>query len=156
MLRYKLDDLPSNANDGEIQAIQFGVKKVIDQFQAVTALANSFVVNSDQAVAASAVARLVFVENSFLAVSSTDDKIVQGLKEASTLLQEYRQALTKLVENSKSVARLVAEMNESAAAIVKGASAMKADLVSEQQRLEAESDATVAQTERLMRFFSSQ
>ena len=150
MLRYKLDDLPSNANDGEIQAIQFGVKKVIDQFQAVTALANSFVVNSDQAVAASAVARLVFVENSFHAVSSSDDKIVQGLKEASTLLQEYRQALTKLVENSKSVARLVAEMNESAAAIVKGASAMKADLVSEQQRLEAESDATVAQTERLI------
>src|SRR5947209_2565219 len=150
MLRYKLDDLPSNANDAQIQAIQFGVKKVIDQFQAVTALANSFVVNSDQAVAASAVARLVFVENSFHAVSSSDDKIVQGLKEASTLLQEYRQALTKLVENSKSVARLVAEMNESASAIVKGASAMKADLLSDQRRLESESDATVGETERLI------
>ena len=28
MLRYKLDDLPSNADDAELQAIQFGAKKV--------------------------------------------------------------------------------------------------------------------------------
>jgi methyl-accepting chemotaxis protein len=150
MLRYKLDDLPSNASDGEIQGIQFGVKKVIDQFQGVTALANNFVVNSDQTVASSALARLVFVENALHAVSSTDEKIVQGLKEASTLFQEYRQALAKLVENAKSVAELVTQMNDSAAEIVKGASAMKADLVSEQQRLEAESDTTVAETERLI------
>src|SRR5215203_5611569 len=54
MLRYKLDDLPSNANDTELPAIQFGAKKVTEQFQAVTALANNFLVNSDQAVAASA------------------------------------------------------------------------------------------------------
>ena len=150
MLRYKLDDLPSNARDEEIQGVQFGVKKVVDQFQAVTALANNFVVNSDQTVASSALARLVFVENALHAVSSTDEKIVQGLKEASTLFEEYRQALAKLIENSKSVAELVAQLNESAAAIVKGAGAMKADLVSEQRRLEAESDATVAQTERLI------
>ena len=51
MLRYKLDDLPSNADDSELQAIQFGAKKVTDQFQAVTALANTFVINSDQTVA---------------------------------------------------------------------------------------------------------
>ncbi|HKO71987.1 MAG TPA: HAMP domain-containing protein, partial [Bradyrhizobium sp.] len=150
MLRYKLDDLPSNARDEEIQGIQFGIKKVIDQFQSVTALANNFVVNSDQTVASSALARLVFVQNALHAVSSTDEKIVQGLKEASTLFEEYRQALAKLIENSKSVAELVAQLNESAAAIVKGAGAMKADLVSEQRRLEAESDATIAKTERLI------
>ncbi len=75
---------------------------------------------------------------------------MQGLKEASTLFQEYRQALAKLIDNSKSVAELVTQMNESAAAIVKGAGAMKAGLVSEQRRLEEESDATVAQTERLI------
>ncbi len=54
MLRYKLDDLPSNADDAELQAIEFGAKKVTEQFQAVTALANTFVINSDQTVAASA------------------------------------------------------------------------------------------------------
>jgi methyl-accepting chemotaxis protein len=150
MLRYKLDDLPSNADDSELQAIQFGAKKVADQFQAVTALANTFVINSDKTVATSATARLKFVENSLHAISSKDEKIVQGLKEAAALLEEYRQSLTKLIENSKEIDELVAEMADSAAAIVKGASAMKADLVSDQQRLEQESDASTSETERLI------
>ena len=150
MLRYKLDDLPSNADDSELQAIQFGTKKVIDQFQAVTALAGTFVINSDQTVAASALARLKFVENSLRAISSSDEKIVQGLKEAAAMFEEYRQALIKLIENSKEIDELVAEMADSAAAIVKGASAMKADLLSDQQRLESESDAAVSDTERLI------
>ena len=58
MLRYKLDDLPSNADDAELQAIQFGAKKVTEQFQAVAALANTFVINSDKTVATSAMASL--------------------------------------------------------------------------------------------------
>ena len=36
-LRYKLDDLPSNAEESELQVITLGSKKVIEQFQAVTA-----------------------------------------------------------------------------------------------------------------------
>src|SRR4030081_1052708 len=92
LLRYKLDDLPSNANDVELQAIEFGAKKAAAQFQTVTALADNFVINSDQAVAAGALARLKFAENSLAAISSTDEKIVQGLKEAGALLEEYRQA----------------------------------------------------------------
>jgi HAMP domain-containing protein len=150
MLRYKLDDLPSNADDAEFPVIEFGAKKANAQFQAVTALANTFVINADQAVAASALARLKFVENALHAISSTDEKIVQGLKEAATLLDEYRQALTKLIENSKEIDELTAEMADSAAAIVKGASVMKADLLSDQQRLESESDATIGETERLI------
>jgi methyl-accepting chemotaxis protein len=150
MLRYKLDDLPSNADDSELQTIQFGTKKVTEQFQAVTALANTFVINSDQTVATSVMARLKFVENSLHAIASKDEKIAEGLKEASALLDEYRQALTRLIENSKEIDELVAEMADSAAAIVKGAGAMKADLVSDQQRLASESDAIVGQTEQLI------
>jgi methyl-accepting chemotaxis protein len=150
MLRYKLDDLPSNADDAELQTIQFGAKKVTDQFQAVTALANTFVINSDQSVATSATARLKFVENALHAISSKDEKIAQGLKEAASLLEEYRQALTKLIENSKEIDGLVAEMADSAAAIVKFASAMKADLLSDQQRLEQVSDSSISDTERLI------
>ena len=150
MLRYKLDDLPSNADDAELPAIEFGAKKANAQFQAVTALATAFVVNADQAVAASAVARLKFVENALRAITSTNEKIRQGLKEAATLLDEYRQALTKLIENSTEIGQLTAEMADSAAAIVKGASAMKTDLLSDQQRLESESDATIGETERLI------
>jgi methyl-accepting chemotaxis protein len=150
MLRYKLDELAGNASEADLPAVELGIKQVTAQYQAMTALANMFVVNSDQAVATSALARLKFVENSLHAISATDDKIVAALKEASRLLEEYKQALSKLVENSKSIAELTAEMADSAAAIAKGASAMKADLVSDQQRLEAESDAAIAQTERLI------
>jgi len=149
-LRYKLDDLPSNADDSELQSIQFGAKKVAEQFQAVTALANTFVVNSDQAVATSATARLKFVENSLKAISSTNERIAQGLKEISTMLGDYSKALSKLIENTKDIEELTGEMTESATAIMKVSSAMKADLLSDQQRLEAESDTTIGDTERLV------
>ena len=149
-LRYKLEDLPSNADDSEQQSIQFGAKVVTDQFQAVTALANTFVVNSDPATAASALARLRFVDNSLGSILSSNEKIVQGLKEIAALLGEYKQALTRLVENSKSIGEQTAKMTESATAIMQGAGALKADLVSDQQRIEAGTNALIGETERLI------
>jgi methyl-accepting chemotaxis protein len=150
MLRYKLDDLASNAAEAELPAVELGAKQVTAQYQAATALANTFVINSDQTVAASALARLKFVENSLRAISSTDEKIVQSVKEVSALLDEYRKSLGKLVENSKSIDELTAEMAESATAIMQGSGAMKVALLSDQQRLESESDASIGETERLI------
>jgi methyl-accepting chemotaxis protein len=149
-LRYKLDDLPSNAEDDEMPVITLGAKKVTEQFQAVTALANTFVVNSDKTVANSALARLKFVENSLKAISTTNGKILEGIKEVTGMLEEYRQALAKLVDNSKEIDELTQEMTESAAAINKGSGAMKSDLLADQKRLEAESDTTIGETERLI------
>jgi len=150
MLRYKLDDLASNAAEAELPAVELGAKQVTAQYQAATALANTFVINSDQTVAASALARLKFVENSLRAISSTDEKIVQSVKEVSALLDEYRNSLCKLVENSKSIDELTTEMAESATAIMQGSGAMKVALLSDQQRLESESDASIGETERLI------
>jgi methyl-accepting chemotaxis protein len=150
MLRYKLDDLASNAVDAELPAVELGAKQVASQYQAMMALANTFVINSDVTVANSALARIKFVENSLHAISTTDDKIVAGLREAGKMLDEYKQALGKLIENSKEIEELTAEMADSAAAIVKGAGAVKANLGSDQQRLEAESDAAIVQTEHLI------
>jgi len=150
MLRYKLDDLASNAAEAELPAVELGAKQVTAQYQAATALANTFVINSDQTVATSALARLKFVENSLRAISSTDEKIVQSVKEVSVLLDEYRKSLSKLVENSKSIDELTTEMAESATAIMQGSGAMKVALLSDQQRLESESDASIGETERLI------
>jgi methyl-accepting chemotaxis protein len=150
MLRYKLDDMPSNADDSELQAVQFGAKKVNDQFQAAAALANTFVINADQAIATGAMARLKFVENSLGAITSKNEKIVTGVKEATSLLAEYRETLAKLIENTKKVDQLVVQMTDSADAIVKGASAMKVDLLADQQRLERQSNAAIGETERLI------
>jgi methyl-accepting chemotaxis protein len=150
MLRYKLDDLASNAAEEGLAAVELGAKQVTAQYVAMTALANTFVISSDLKVATSALARLKFVENSLQAISSTDEKVLPALKEASALLADYRQSLTKLIENAKAIEELTGEMADSATAIVKGASVMKADLLSDQQRLEAESDASIADTERLI------
>jgi len=150
MLRYKLDDLASKAAEAQLPAVELGAKQVATQYLAVAGLASTFVINSDQAVATSALARLKFVENSLQAMSSTDEKIVQGLKEASGMLAAYRQAFTTLVENSKSVDQLTAEMTKSTTAIMQVSTALKAELLSDQQRLESESDAIIAQTERLI------
>ena len=150
MLRYKLDDLASNAAEAELPAVELGAKQVTAQYQAATALANTFVINSDQAVATSALARLKFVENSLRAISSTDEKIMQSVQEVSALLDEYRKSLSKLVENSKSIDELTTEMAESATAIMQGSGAMKVALLSDQQRLESESDASIGETERLI------
>jgi methyl-accepting chemotaxis protein len=150
MLRYKFDDLASNAAEAELPAVELGAKQVTSQYLSVIALANTFVINSDQTVATSALARLKFVENSLHAISSTDEKITAAIKEIFAMLEEYRDTLTKLFANSKSIDELVAEMADSAAAITQGSNAMKADLLSDQRRLENESDATVQETERLV------
>jgi methyl-accepting chemotaxis protein len=150
LLRYKLEDLASIAAEAELPAVELGAKQVTAQYLAVMALANTFVINSDQTVATSALSRLKFVDNSLHAISSGDEKITQALKEISTLLEDYRQSLVKLVENSKSIDELTTEMAESADAIMQGSSAMKAALLSDQQRVESESDAIVGETERLI------
>ncbi|VIO65278.1 Methyl-accepting chemotaxis protein 4 [Bradyrhizobium ivorense] len=149
-MRYKLDDLPSNADDSELQSIQFGTKKVSDQLQSITGAVNTFVVNGDKSVAASALARLKFADNLVKAITSSNERITQGVKDVSALLDEYRAALAKLIENAKSIDELTVEMTESAAAISQGAAAMKSDLLADQKRLETESQATIGDTERLI------
>ncbi|MBS1240506.1 MAG: chemotaxis protein [Proteobacteria bacterium] len=149
-LRYKLDDLASNAAEAELPAIELGAKQVASQYQAATALANTFVINSDMTVATSALARLKFVENSLKAISTTDERIGLALKEISELFEDYRKSLTKLIGNSKSIGELTAKMAESATAIMQGASALKADLLSDQQRLESGSNAIIGETTRLI------
>ncbi len=150
MLRYKLDDLAGNAADAELPAIELGAKQVQSQYQAATAMADNFVISSDPAAATSTLARLTFVQNSLHAISATDEKILQTIKEAFGLLADYRQAFTKLVDNAKSIDQLTTEMGGSADAIMQGSTAMKAGLLADQQRLEAESDAIIGETERLI------
>jgi methyl-accepting chemotaxis protein len=149
-LRLKLDDLASSAAEAELSAIELGAKQVAAQYQAALALANTFVVNSNKTVATSALVRLKFVENSLKAINSTDAKIVAALNELSKMLDEYRQALTKLTENSKLIDELTIEMTESASAINQGSGAMKSDLLADQKRLESESQATIGETEHLI------
>ena len=147
---YKLDDLVSAAAEAALPPVEFGAKQVATQFQAVKALAGTFVANGDQAVATSALARLKFLENALNAIPSTNATIQPVHKEIAALLATYQNALATLIDNDKEIVELTAEMADSADAIMKGASAIKADVVADQQRLAAESNAIVGETERLI------
>ena len=153
MLRYKFDDLISTAGDDQLPAVEIGAKQVTAQYAAVMGQVNIFAINLDASVGDGAMDRFKFIDNSLHAISTTEDTdgIIEPLiKEISAGLEQYRQSLGKLIENSKAINALVGKMTEAAAAITQGSTAMKADLVSDQQRLDHESDTTVSETERLV------
>jgi methyl-accepting chemotaxis protein len=149
-LEYKLDDLASAATEAGQEAVAFQAKSITTQFQAIKVFTNNFVVSGDPTAATSTTSRLSFLENAFKNIPTTHEKIEPVVKEMNALLKTYREAFAKLVENRKLIADLTAEIGESAEVIMKGSAAMKAALVSDQARLEAESDATIAKTERLI------
>ena len=70
------------------------------------------------------------------------------MKEITAETKLYADAFVKFVENTKKVDGLVQEMSETAGAITKLSTAMKSDLLADQQRLETESDTTIQDTER--------
>jgi methyl-accepting chemotaxis protein len=145
-LRYKFDDLVSTAGDREDSS----AKRASEQYAAAMTLANTFAINSSVPVADNALARLKFVENSLNIIKSGDAEISAAVKEIFTMLEAYRQALIKLSDNVKAIDAKVATMVGAAAAIIKDSEAIKADLLADQQRLERESDATVAATEQMV------
>jgi methyl-accepting chemotaxis protein len=150
MLRYKFDDLINTGGEAELPAVEVAAKQVAGQYANVMAQVNTYALNFDAAVGNSATARFKFIDIAVRAISADDDRVAPKLKEISGLLEEYRQAFAKLIENAKAINDLVVEMTESAAAITQGSKVMKADLLADQQRLEKESDGTVNDTEHLV------
>src|SRR6516162_7387586 len=147
---YKLDELASAAAEAGLQDVEFQAKHIASQFQSIKIFSSTFVVSGDQAAATSTLSRLSFLDNQLKGVPSSNEKVAAVLNEVNSLLKGYREAFSKMVENKKTIDDLVTRMGGSAGAIMQGASAMKADLVSDQQRLEAASDAMIGQTERLI------
>jgi methyl-accepting chemotaxis protein/CHASE3 domain sensor protein len=149
-LEYKFDDLASTAKEAELQAVEFQAKNITTQFQQIKIATNNFVAGGNQSAATSTLSRLSFLDNGLKNIPVSDEKISPVVKEINALLATYRDALTKLVANRKQVEGLITEMGQSAEEIIKGAGAMKAALVSDQQRLESESNASITETEHLI------
>ena len=150
MMRSKLEDIGEAAKDRGLSSVEFDVTQLTPRYLALVAMVNTFATDSNPAVVASAISRMKFVENSLNAISATDPEITENTRRMLAMLGDYQKAFGKLVENVKSIDRLQGEMTESAAAINRESMAMKADLLSDQQRLESSSDATVNETERLV------
>jgi methyl-accepting chemotaxis protein len=149
-LDYKLDDLASVAAEVGLQDVEFQAKHVASQFQSIKTFSSTFVVSSDQTAATSTLSRLSFLENQIKGIPSSNEKVAEVLKEVNALLKSYREAFGKMVENKKTIDDLVTQMSGAAGAIMQGAGAMKADLVSDQQRLEAASQAIIGDTQHLI------
>jgi methyl-accepting chemotaxis protein len=149
-LDYKLDDLASVAAEVGLQDIEFQAKHVASQFQSIKIFSSTFVVSSDQTAATSTLSRLSFLENQIKGIPSSNEKVAEVLKEVDALLKSYREAFGKMVENKKTIDDLVTQMSGAAGAIMQGAGAMKADLVSDQQRLDAASHAIIGDTQHLI------
>jgi methyl-accepting chemotaxis protein len=149
-LDYKLDDLASVAAEVGLQDVEFQAKHVASQFQSIKIFSSTFVVSSDQTAATSTLSRLSFLENQIKGIPSANEKVAEVLKEVNSLLKNYREAFSKMVENKKTIDDLVTQMSGAAGAIMQGAGAMKADLVSDQQRLDGASHAIIGDTQHLI------
>jgi methyl-accepting chemotaxis protein len=95
-------------------------------------------------------ARLKFVDTALQAIPAPDEKITKAIKEASLQLDEYRQTLSKLIDNAKEIEELSVEMTDAAAAIRKASDSVKAALISDQRRLDGESRVVIGATERFV------
>lgn len=150
MLRNKIDDLGDTATMQGLPATQDQVKEIVTQFVTATSLVNTYVGKPEEKTANAAFARLKFLQNSFTTIYADNDSITRKVKEITAELTTYQASFAKFVDNTKKVNALVAEMTDSAAVITKLSGEMKADMLSEQRRMETESDKIVSSTEQLV------
>lgn len=148
MLRNKIDDLGDTAIMAGLASVQDQIKEITTQFITATSLVNTYVGKAEDKTSNAAAARIKFLQNQYATVYANDDKINAKLKEIVADTKLYADAFAKFVENTKKVDGLVQEMLATASAITKLSTEMKADMLSEQQRLENESDTTIHSTER--------
>jgi methyl-accepting chemotaxis protein len=150
MMRTKIDDVGDTATMAGLNNVQDQVNEITTQFITATSLVSTYVGKAEDKIASSALARIQFLGNSLATVHAGNDKITQRVKELTEDLKAYRATFSKYVENSKKVDGLVQEMSETTDAITRLSSALKADMLADQQRLENQSDTTIRETERLV------
>ena len=150
MIDTKLSSIASAAAEAKLQADEFEAKHIASQFQAIRAQVSTFTNNHYQAVAEGALTRIASIESALGAFSATEPDVATGRNEVAKLLSDYRQSFSKLVDNFKLIDDLVTEMSGSAGAIMQGTSALKTDLVSDQERLASESNVIAGETEQLI------
>jgi methyl-accepting chemotaxis protein len=150
MMKSKLEDIGEGAKDSGLANVEFDIGQLLPRFQALTAMVSGYLGDLAHADVASAMSRIKLVQNSLQAISTQDEKIVADIKHMLGMLGDYQKNLTTLAENTRSIDKLLAAMMESATAINQGSTAMKADLLSDQQRLESGSAAAISEAERLV------
>ncbi|MDB5617589.1 HAMP domain-containing methyl-accepting chemotaxis protein [Tardiphaga sp.] len=150
MLRSKIDDLGDTAMMAALPATEEQVKEVMTQFITGTSLVNTYMAMAEDKTAYAAVARVKSLESAIATIYVDNDSIKKKVKSIAADVQIYKAGFAKYVENCRKVDVLAQEMTVIAATIVQLSTALKADMLSDQHRLESESDATISDTKRLV------
>lgn len=149
-LRYKLEDLAATAGSLGKAELQSKIKDVVTQLISTSALMNTYVARPSANVAASASARLKFLEAGITAISSNDEGIKSRTHEAITDLGEFGQGFASLVAKADEISKLGARMTEVAGSITQLSNTMKDDLLADQKRIENQTAAITSNTQRLI------
>ena len=154
MLRYKLEDLSDTASLAGQSNLQTSVTDITTQLIAAAAAANTFAAKPDMALAGGALARITFIQKTFSGLQSDNDALKAKMTEISTMLGSYRDSFAKLIENSKVVAGLVADMNTFANSMISSSKDMKAALLTDQEQIAKSTSEASQQTERVVGMLS--
>jgi methyl-accepting chemotaxis protein len=150
-LRYKLDDLASNAADTGLPELQGKVKDVTTQLIATSAMLTTYVRRPDAATAASAQARLKFLAAAFASIpAKANQDIERKLADATADLGEYAESFASLVAKAGLIEQLGVQMMDTATFISKLSDSMKQDLIADQRRIENQTKSITSETQRLI------
>ena len=150
LLRSKIDDLGDSATMAALPATEEQVKDITTQFVTATSVVNTYMAMADDKTASAAASRIKFLDNAIAGIFANNEGILKKAKAIGADVKIYQGAFAKYVENSKKVEGLSQKMTAIAETIVVLSTALKADMLTEQQRLESESDTTIHQTKRLI------
>lgn len=147
MLRYQLEDLADGAGLAGLSNLQTSATELARQLIAASAAANSFAAKPDMTVAGSALARITFIQKTFADLSTDNEALKAKMVGISGMLDSYRDAFAKLIDNSKIVVSLVDKSKTVAHSMIQTLKDMKSDLLADLEQIETNSSATAQQTE---------
>jgi methyl-accepting chemotaxis protein len=150
VLRSKIDQLGDAAMMAALPATEDQAKEVAAQFVTATSLVNTYVGRAEEKTSNAAFARMKFLDDSIATIFANNDGIIKMVKDISAEMKAYRAGFTKYVENTRKVDGFAKQMVAIEGTIVTLSTAMKTDLLSDQQRLESQSDATIHDTEQMV------
>ncbi|MGJ4913592.1 methyl-accepting chemotaxis protein [Bradyrhizobium sp. HKCCYLRH2060] len=149
-IRFKFDDLADTAALAGLPSVQTTAKDLTGQYLTVSALVGTYIAKPDAKTADGAIARTRFLETSLVTIYANDEKITQRVAELGDLIKQYRAAFIKLSENMKALGKLEQEMGLVGTEIIALSNGLKSEVASDQQRIEAAANTTIADIERLI------
>lgn len=120
------------------------------QYLTVATVVGAFIARRDAAAKEDVLVRLKLLETSLVSIYGNNERVTQRLTEIGASLKRYRSSFEAFSGNAQNVEKLGAQMAESAAKMLDGSDRLKSRLSADQEHIEKDVAATIANTERLI------